>query len=85
MAAYFLIAFIVALFAGDNGKLSGTECILLGIFWLPILIVVLFVYGILYIVSLIGSIPAAIKRYKYKMYVNKQIIEMVKEFNDKSE
>ena len=85
MAAYFIIAFIVALFAGDNGKLSGTECILLGLFWLPILIVVLLVYSIVYVVSSISSIPAAIKRYKYKMYVNKQIIEMVKEFNNKTE
>ena len=85
MAAYFFIAFIVALFAGDNGKLSGTECILLGLFWLPILIVVLLVYSIVYVVSSISSIPAAIKRYRYKMYVNKQIIEMVKKFNDKSE
>ena len=85
MAAYFLIAFIVALFAGDNSKLSGTECILLGLFWLPILIVVLFVYGILYVLSSISSIPDAIKQYRYKMYVNKQIIEMVKKFNDKSE
>lgn len=85
MVAYFIIAFIVALFAGDNGKLSGTECILLGLFWLPILIVVLFVYGILYVVSSISCIPAAIKKYRYKMYVNKQIIEMVKEFNNKTE
>lgn len=44
-----------------------------------------FVCGILYVVSLIDSIPTAIKQYRYKMYVNKQIIEMVKEFNDKSE
>ena len=71
--------------ADDNGKLNATECVLFGLCWPLVLISYLFVYSILYVVSLYNSVFSYIKDYHYKMYVNKQIIDMVKKFNDKSE
>lgn len=85
MEIYLIIAFFVALFSGDNGKLNATECVLFGLCWPVVLIGYLLVYGVLYVVSLYNSVFSYIKDYSYKMYVNKQIINMVKKFNDKSE
>lgn len=85
MEIYLVIAFFVALFSGDNGKLNATECVLFGLCWPVVLIGYLFIYGVLYVVSLYNSVFSYIKDYRYKMYVNKQIIDMVKKFNEKSE
>ena len=85
MSIYLFISFIVALFSADDGKLSSTECILFGLCQPIILICYMFIYSILFIQVTVDSTVSYIKEYKYKMYINKQIIDLVKKFNDKIE
>lgn len=76
---------MVSLFSSDNGKLGATECILIGLLWPFVLAGYALIYGFLFLTCSFKSVVSYIKEYKYKMYVNKQIVDMVKKFNNKIE
>jgi formate-dependent nitrite reductase membrane component NrfD len=85
ISVYIIVALFVMLFSGDSGVLNSTECILLGLFW-PIVFVVVCIVGLC--MCLITDIKYA-KEYfqelKLKKKVNKLIVEMVSEFNKENQ
>jgi len=83
VSVYIIVALFVMLFAGDSGELNSYECVLLGLFW-PIVYVAVVIAGLC--MCLVTDLKYAvdyIRGFRLKMKINKLIIDMVNDFNNK--